>query len=102
LGRGEAPFWLTGIAPFSPNWYIYMGGVIGIVVIVLSNITVIKVSAFYLTLLVFVGQIATGVVVDAVIAQEISYRNLIGGVLVAVGLCVNLLLDKYKTAGRSS
>jgi transporter family-2 protein len=80
----------------SPNWYIYLGGTLGVCVVVLSNITVVKISAFYLTLLIFIGQIFSGILVDAVISQVFSSRNLIGGILVSTGLCVNLLLDSKR------
>jgi len=79
---------------FSPNWYIYFGGILGLGVILLSNITVVKISAFYLTLLVFIGQIFSGVLVDMVISQELSIRNIIGGIFVTAGLCLNLIMDK--------
>jgi len=65
-------------------------------VVILGNITVVKVSAFYLTLLIFIGQIFSGILIDAVISGEFSARILTGGILVAIGLCVNLLLDRKK------
>ena len=77
----------------SPNWYIYLGGVFGVCVVLLANIVVVKISAFYLTLLIFVGQVFSGVLIDAVITQAVSAQNLIGGVLVTIGLSVNLMLD---------
>jgi len=91
LGRNEIVF-----AEFtlSPNWYIYLGGVLGVCVVLLGNIVVVKVSAFYLTLLIFIGQVFSGVLIDAVIMQAVSTRNLVGGVLVAAGLSINLVLDR--------
>jgi len=89
LGRGE----LTGFS-INPSWWIYTGGIVGVAIITLSNITVVKVSALYLSLLVFIGQVFTGVVIDIAISGEFSPRNLIGGALVTCGLVVNLLLDK--------
>ena len=91
LGRGELTY--TGLVLYS-NWWIYLGGVIGVCVVLLSNVTVIKISAFYLSLLLFIGQVFSGLAIDVVITQAFSARNLIGGVLVAFGLCVNLVLDK--------
>jgi len=93
LGRNEIIF-----AEFtlSPNWYIYLGGVLGVCVVLLGNIVVVKVSAFYLTLLIFIGQVFSGVLIDAVIMQAVPMRNLIGGVLVAAGLSVNLVLDNKR------
>jgi len=82
------------LAPPS-NWYIYLGGIFGITVLLIGNIIVMKVSAFYLTLLIFVGQIFTSVIIDMILTQAFSHRNLLGGIIVSIGLCVNLLLD-YK------
>jgi transporter family-2 protein len=90
LGSNE----LNGInLVISPDFYIYLGGMIGVCVVFLSNITVAKISAFYLTLLIFVAQVFSGVLIDMLISQEFSSRNLIGGILVTIGLCVNLVLD---------
>jgi len=93
LGRNEII--LTEFA-FSPRWYIYLGGVLGVCVVLIGNITVVKISAFYLTLLIFIGQVFTGVLIDMIISQQLSSRNLIGGVLVAAGLSVNLFLDNKR------
>jgi len=91
LGRNETTFFEFA---FSSNWYIYIGGALGVCIILLSNITVMKVSAFYLTLLIFIGQVVSGILVDIVISQEVSLRIIIGGVFVAAGLCLDLMLDK--------
>jgi transporter family-2 protein len=83
---------------FSPGIYIYFGGIIGVGVVLLSNITVTKISSFYLSLFLFIGQVFSGILIDMVISQTFSPRNLIGGVVVAIGLSVNLLLDKKPPA----
>ena len=93
LGRNELIY--TKLV-FSPDVYIYFGGILGACIVLISNMTVAKISAFYLTLLVFVGQVFSGVLIDMLISREFSPRNLIGGILVAVGLCVNLLLDNKR------
>ena len=94
LGRNE-------IAAFEPappaQWYIYLGGIVGVTVIIISNIIVVKISAFYLSLLIFVGQIFTSIIIDMILTQAFSHLNLIGGIIVAAGLCVNLLLDRKRT-----
>lgn len=91
LGRSEAAF--AGFA-FSPRIYIYLGGMVGVCVVILSNITVTKVSAFYLSLFLFIGQVFSGILVDVILSQSFSVRNMAGGFLVALGLCINLLLDR--------
>jgi len=93
-GAGETP--LLGFALTASNWYIYLGGIIGLAAIVLSNITVLKISAFFLTLLIFIGQVATGIFIDALIDGAFSVRIFLGGVLVAAGLAANLLIDRKR------
>jgi hypothetical protein len=42
----------------------------------------------------FIGQVFSGLLIDVIISQSFSLRNMIGGIFVAAGLCVNLLLDR--------
>ncbi|HBE77200.1 MAG TPA: hypothetical protein DDW65_05390, partial [Firmicutes bacterium] len=87
----------TGLSmPTKISWnlWIYGGGVIGFFVVMLSNIATPKISAFQMTLILFGGQIFTGLVLDALLSQGFSQRNLIGGIFVMLGLYINLLLDK--------
>jgi len=93
FGRSEAFF--AGIV-ISPKIYIYIGGIIGVCVVLLSNITVMKIPAFYLSLFMFLGQVFSGILIDMVLSQTFSPRNLTGGIFVAIGLCINLLLDRKK------
>jgi len=86
---------------FSPNVFIYLGGIFGVCIVLVCNIAVAKVSSFYLTLLMFIGQVFTGVLVDAVIKQEFSLKILLGGVFVTAGLCADLLLDGKKNVDKS-
>jgi transporter family-2 protein len=93
LGGGE-PAWRA--PPLSADLFLYTGGILGVAVVALSNLTVARLSAFTLTLLVFVSQIFTGLVLDAVLAGAVSARSLAGGALVTAGLTLNLLLDRGK------
>jgi len=90
-GQGEITF-----ASFAPpsNYLIYTGGIIGVFIIMLLNVIVTKISAFYLTLLLFVGQVFSGMVIDIILSGAFSMSNLIGGILVALGLSLNVLFDK--------
>lgn len=71
----------------------YMGGLVGVAVVILSNLTTLKISAFYLTLFVFVGQLFTGVIIDYFTLGSASPGKIIGGFLVLAGLIYNLFLD---------
>ncbi len=78
------------------RWWIYLGSVLGIGVVLLSNITTPRMPSFQLTLILFAGQVFTGIVLDAIFARGFSTQSLIGGVLVTIGLSLNLWLD-YRT-----
>ena len=91
FGRNEA-IW-AGLV-LSPNWWIYLGGAIGVATVWLSNIVVVKIPQLYITLLMFVGQVFTGVILDALLDGAFSTANIIGGALVALGLALNLLFER--------
>jgi transporter family-2 protein len=80
--------------PKLSNAYIYFGGVLGVYVVLLSNIVVEKISSYYLTLLLFMGQVFSGVLIDSLISGGFSTQNLVGGLFAATGLYTNLLLDR--------
>jgi len=86
------PIWM-GFS-FSPNWWIYLGGAIGVFTVWLSNVVVVKIPQLYITLLMFVGQVFTGVLMDALIDGSFSTENIIGGVFVSAGLALNLLFER--------
>lgn len=79
---------------FSKNISMYLGGVLGVVTVLLSNITVTKISSYYMTLLLFVGQIFSGIILDVILTNEFSTINLVGGILVSIGLSLDLWIDK--------
>ncbi|MCL2342676.1 MAG: DMT family transporter [Firmicutes bacterium] len=92
LGGHEVP--ALAAFTFSPHWYIYTGGIVGVAMILLCNMTVMKVSAFYLSLFSFLGQVSAGILIDALLDGSFSLRNLIGGAFVTAGLVTNLLIDR--------
>lgn len=80
-------------AAIPPLW-LFTGGMVGVVVVFLLNISVKKISSFYMTLFMFIGQVFTGVVLDIVLTGEFSPGNLLGGLAVTVGLAYNLYVDR--------
>jgi transporter family-2 protein len=78
-----------------PLWA-YLGGLTGVLVIVLSNYVTPKISAFYFTLLIFIGQLLVGIVIDYLTLNMLSMGKVIGGLFVLIGLTFNLLMDKRK------
>ncbi len=78
----------------SPNVWIYLGGIIGVGVVTLLNVAVSRIPSFYMTLLLFSGQVFSGVVIDIILTNSFSLNNLIGGVAITLGLAQNLWIDK--------
>lgn len=86
----------------SPQVWIYLGGILGVGYVFVLNVAVNKVSSFYLTLLMFIGQVFSGIGVDMLLTGAFSVLNLIGGVLVSAGLIQNLMIEKRRQTARSS
>ena len=95
IGRGDVTSVSFDLFTSVNHWYLYLGGIVGVGFISIGNFLVKKLTAFYLTLLVFIGQIFAGIIIDVILTGEFAMLNLIGGTLVALGLCVDLILD-YK------
>jgi transporter family-2 protein len=77
----------------SVPWWAYLGGVIGVFVVVLSSYITPKISAFYLTLLIFIAQLFVGMIIDYFTLNIFSPGKVIGGLIVFIGLTYNLVLD---------
>jgi len=78
----------------SSNIWIYLGGIIGVFVVLFSNAIVTKISSFYMTLLLFIGQVFAGLILDILLTHSFTPRNLIGGIFVATGLALIMWVDK--------
>lgn len=66
--------------------YYFLGGLIGSLIMVLNSLVIRKLSAVYVTILVFLGQLATGMVIDYSKFRMLSMGKIIGGILIIVGL----------------
>ena len=83
----------TNLLKSVPIWA-FLGGCLGVIVVSISNLVTPKISAFYLTLIIFVGQLFTGIIIDYFSQGLISLGKIIGGLLVFLGLSYNLIIDK--------
>lgn len=92
LSSHFAPFPICSIKTL-PVWA-YAGGLIGVIVVAVSNYITPKISAFYLTLIIFIGQIFAGIAIDFLTLNSIPTSKIIGGILVILGLAYNLTIDK--------
>lgn len=82
---------MYGEIPF----YLYLGGAVGFCICVLSNFVYPNIPAVLITLLTFVGQILSGVVIDKYIfGLDISPLKICGVVFFAIGIYYNVVVDK--------
>lgn len=79
------------------NPILLLGAIFGVATITLNNYISPRISSYYLTLFIFVGQVFSGIICDIVIDGTFSTRNLIGGFVVLVGLILNIYIDNYNT-----
>lgn len=79
-----------GSAPF----YFYLGGAVGSFIIILNNILINRISAVYVTVLVFLGQMVTGILIDYLKTDDFSIGKLIGGLIIVIGLMCYIAGDK--------
>ena len=89
---------MAGGVHFPAQPWIYLGGTMGVIVVLLCNLTVPRVSAFRLTVLTFVGQVFTGLLLDVVIGKCRLDASFAGGVVISAGMAVNLMVEKIPSA----
>lgn len=76
------------------NPFLYIGGVIGVFNILILNIIVSKISPIQLTLITFVSQLMSGMLLDYYYYQMFSTQKIIGCIIVVIGLVIYQLAEK--------
>lgn len=74
--------------------YIFLGGALGVVVVISSNKIIPKIPVVYSTLLFFIGQIVAGIIIDYFLIGEVSTKKLIGAAIITLGILYNARIDK--------
>ena len=72
--------------PFASDPLLYLGGAIGVINIVILNLVVSKVPALQLTLLIFIAQLLTGMLLDWLLYDQSSFKKMFGCGIVLLGL----------------
>ncbi len=80
------------------NLLLYTGGILGISTVVLSTICVYKVPSYLIAVLIFIGQVFTGLIIDSFLIGEISFINLIGGLIVTLGMAIDIFMQRKNSA----
>ena len=74
----------------------FLGGAVGTAVVIISNHIVGRISSFYMTLALFVGQVVAGLLLDMLLEGSFPLRTALGGLLVLLGLTASLLQDRAR------
>ncbi|MDD7218453.1 MAG: DMT family transporter [Clostridia bacterium] len=67
-------------------WWMYLGGVFGIIAFLISMITLSHLKVMESTILLLVGQLTAGILFDALVFHNISLQKVFGILLVAAGI----------------
>jgi transporter family-2 protein len=87
LGRWAMPG--PGLMPF-----LLCGGALGVVIIVITSLSLPKVPVVYVTVILFIGQVAMGMVIDAFNGTAMTVSRGLGFCLIVAGLFWNMSVDR--------
>ena len=73
---------------------LYLGGILGVGMVFIANVITKKIPAYQLTLLMFVTQLFTGIILDYFVYKIFSGGKLVGGLFVLLGLIVSMKEDR--------
>lgn len=76
-----------------PFWA-FFGGAIGVLVVATTNTIIPKIPTIYSTLLIFIGQLLAGSIIDSYTGHLVSKWKIIGGLFIVSGLLYNSYIDK--------
>ncbi len=69
--------------------FIYLGGALGVITVILSSYLTRKLSSIIFTLLLFIAQLFTGIAIDYFISGDYSNGKVIGGLIILAGLWIS-------------
>ncbi|PKM49609.1 MAG: hypothetical protein CVV02_15340 [Firmicutes bacterium HGW-Firmicutes-7] len=69
--------------------YLYFGSVVVIAITMLNGTIINNIPAVYTTMLVFIGQLVAGMLIDYFRLNQFSPGDLVGGIVVLLGLLYN-------------
>lgn len=79
------------------NWLFFValsGGAIGFVAVMLNSHLTPKIGILYITILLFIGQLGTGIVIDGIRDGSFSFGKITGGLLIVAGLVYLLKMER--------
>jgi len=82
-----------GDMSYAAPWYAFLGAFYAIAIVAACNVVIPKIPVVYSAVLIFLGQIVTGLVLDALTAGFFDPYKAIGALLITVGLFLNTKID---------
>ncbi len=80
---------------FAPT-YAYLGGIIGVIVIFLSNYIVPKIPVIYTSFLILTGQVFIGIIFDFLFYNNFQIFKIIGTIFMFLGFLYLFIFDLKK------
>lgn len=77
---------------------IYLGGALGALAIFLCNLVTPRLSTLQFTVILFVGQLFASMLLDALLLGMFSMGTLTGGVIVALGMALNIRAERKEVS----
>lgn len=77
-----------------PLW-VYLGGVFGLMALLLNIITLPTLPVIYSTILILIGQLGAGLVIDILFKGKFSTLKLVGITLVILGIGIDKMITKH-------
>lgn len=74
----------------------YIGGILGVLVVLIGTLVVRKISVIASTMLAYTGQLLAGIIIDLVRGTELSFGKIAGCLLIVAGVYINTKIDEKK------
>ncbi len=71
------------------NLWIFTGGILGVLVVTFSTFLIHHVSSYSMTLLLFIGQITGGVLLDIFLEGSFAPIQILAGLIIVIGFSIN-------------
>lgn len=88
---------MFSVFPATGNWFMYTGGIFGVIVVGLTSIIVVRLPSYNVTVLTFLGQYFFGMVIDYHLGIMPNIKGVLGGLIILAGLLINQLRTKRQT-----
>ncbi len=76
------------------NSWIFTGGLLGVLGVTFSNFLIHHVSSYSMTLLIFIGQISGGVLLDIFLEDSFAPIQIFAGFIIVIGFTLNAYMTK--------